>query len=101
MEGVGDDHAAPSDPDTDGAVLERSVGIVLRGLLVLAHSAEAGAFYGHLVPEFEVSPIDDLCLVLLTKAIRRARRRRQELRAGNPRVARRLTRDTVLLLWPR
>ena len=42
-----------------------------RGLLVHAESNEARDFYLHLVPEFEVSPTDDLHLVLLMKDIRR------------------------------
>jgi len=41
------------------------------GLAVHCESAEARAFYLHLVPEFEPSPTDDLHLVLLMKDIRR------------------------------
>lgn len=42
-----------------------------RGLLVHAETAEARAFYLHLVPEFEASPTDELHLFLLMKDIRR------------------------------
>lgn len=42
-----------------------------RGLLVHAETPEARDFYGHLVPEFEVSPTDELHLLLLMKDIRR------------------------------
>lgn len=42
-----------------------------RGLLVHAESTDARDFYLHLVPEFEVSPTDDLHLVLLMKDMRR------------------------------
>jgi len=55
--------------------LELSEDIGCRGLLVHAESVEAGEFYRHLVPEFEVSPTDDLHLVLLMKDIRRTLRR--------------------------
>ena len=50
---------------------ELSEDIGCRGLLVHAESAEARAFYLHHIPEFEVSPTDDLHLVLLMKDIRR------------------------------
>lgn len=53
---------------------ELSDDIGWRGLLVHAESATASAFYRHLVPEFEVSPTDDLHLVLLMKDIRRTLR---------------------------
>jgi len=53
---------------------ELSDDIGCRGLLVHAESATASAFYRHLVPEFEVSPTDDLHLVLLMKDIRRTLR---------------------------
>lgn len=46
-----------------------------RGLLVHAESEQARGFYQHLVPEFEVSPTDDLHLVLLMKDIRRTLKR--------------------------
>ena len=42
-----------------------------RALLVHCESADARAFYLHLVPEFEASPTDALHLVLLLKDIRR------------------------------
>jgi len=42
-----------------------------RGLLVHAETPEARGFYRHLVPEFEVSPTDELHLFLLMKDIRR------------------------------
>lgn len=45
-----------------------------RGLLVHSETAEARAFYSHLVPEFEVSPTDELHLLLLMKDIRRTLR---------------------------
>jgi hypothetical protein len=40
-------------------------------LLVHAESQQARDFYRHLVPEFELSPTDDLHLVLLMKDVRR------------------------------
>jgi hypothetical protein len=45
-----------------------------RGLLVHAESAEAKKFCLHLVPEFELSPTDDLHLVLLMKDTHRTLR---------------------------
>ncbi len=42
-----------------------------RGLVVHPESNDAGAFYEHLVPEFEASPTDPLHLFLLMKDIRR------------------------------
>jgi len=39
---------------------------------VHAEIAAARAFYLHLLPEFEVSPTDDLHLLLLMKDIRRS-----------------------------
>lgn len=45
-----------------------------RGLLVHAETTSAAAFYRHLVPEFELSPTDELHLVLLMKDIRRTLR---------------------------
>lgn len=54
------------------AALSSDIGC--RGLLVHAESAEARKFYLHLVPEFEVSPTDELHLVLLMKDIRRTLR---------------------------
>ncbi len=61
--------------DVFARILELSDDIGCRGLLVHAESAEAAAFYRHLVPEFEAGPTDDLHLVLLMKDIRRALRR--------------------------
>lgn len=57
--------------DVFARLVELSVDIGCRGLLVHAESAEARAFYLHLVPEFEPSPTDELHLVLLMKDIRR------------------------------
>lgn len=61
--------------------LERStVGILCgttigcRGLLVHAESADARDFYRHLVAEFQVSPTDELHLVLLVEDIVRTLR---------------------------
>jgi hypothetical protein len=68
-EGVGLGAGLLRDVVTRAAVLGTEIGC--RGLLVHAESAEARAFYLHLVPEFEVSPTDDLHLVLLMKDIRR------------------------------
>ena len=45
-----------------------------RGLLVHCESARARAFYLHLIPEFEVSPTDELHLVLLLKDIKQTLR---------------------------
>jgi GNAT superfamily N-acetyltransferase len=61
--------------DVFARTLELSDDIGCRGLLVHAESAEAAAFYRHLVPEFEASPTDDLHLLLLIKDIRRTLRR--------------------------
>jgi len=52
-------------------LVELSADIGCRGLLVHAESSDARAFYLHLVPEFELSPTDELHLVLLMKDIRR------------------------------
>ena len=57
--------------DVFARLVELSADIGCRGLLVHAESAEARAFYLHLVPEFEPSPTDPLHLVLLMKDIRR------------------------------
>jgi GNAT superfamily N-acetyltransferase len=57
--------------DVFARLVELSVEIGCRGLLVHAESAEARTFYLHLVPEFEPSPTDELHLVLLMKDIRR------------------------------
>ena len=57
--------------DVFARVLELSDDIGCRGLLVHTESADARAFYLHLVPEFEPSPTDDLHLMLLMKDIRR------------------------------
>ena len=42
-----------------------------RGLLIHAESTDARDFYRHLVPELELSPTDDLHLVLLMKDARK------------------------------
>ena len=60
--------------DVIARVLELSDDIGCRRLLVHAESAEAAAFYRHLIPAFEASPSDDLHLVLLMKDIRRTLR---------------------------
>jgi GNAT superfamily N-acetyltransferase len=60
--------------DVFARLLELSVDIGCRGLLVHAESLEARAFYRHLVPEFETSPTDELHLVLLMKDIRKTLR---------------------------
>lgn len=57
--------------DVFARLVELSTDIGCRGLLVHAESAEARAFYLHLVPEFEPGPTDPLHLVLLMKDIRR------------------------------
>ena len=57
--------------DVFARLVELSTGIGCPGLLVHAESAEARAFYLHLVPEFEPSPTDPLHMVLLMKDIRR------------------------------
>lgn len=51
-----------------------SADIGCRGLLVHAESEQARDFYLHLVPEFEVSPTDEMHLMLLMKDIRRTMR---------------------------
>lgn len=55
--------------DVIGRTAQLGIEIGCRGLLVQAESAEARDFYLHLVPEFELSPTDDLHLVLLMKDI--------------------------------
>ncbi len=60
--------------DVFARLLELSDDIGCRGLLVHAESADASAFYRHLVPELENSPTDELHLVLLMKDIRRTLR---------------------------
>jgi hypothetical protein len=60
--------------DVFARLVELSDGIGCRGLLVHAESAEARAFYLHLVAELEESPTDPLHLVLLMKDIRRTLR---------------------------
>jgi hypothetical protein len=45
-----------------------------RGLLVHAETPEARDFYGHLIPQFEPSPTDELHLVLMMKDILRSLR---------------------------
>ena len=52
-------------------LVELSTDIGNRGRLVHAESAEARAFYLHLVPVFEPSPTDPLHLVLLMKDTQR------------------------------
>jgi GNAT superfamily N-acetyltransferase len=52
------------------AVLGTEIGC--RGLLIHAESTDARDFYLHLIPEFEVSPTDDLHLVLLMKDIHKS-----------------------------
>ena len=56
-------------------VFARLVGLAddigCRGLLVHAESQQARDFYLHLVPELELSPTDDLHLVLVMKDARR------------------------------
>jgi len=61
--------------DVIARTAELGTTIGCRGLLVHAASAEARGFYRHLVPEFEVSPTDELHLVLLMKDIVRTLRR--------------------------
>ena len=56
--------------DVFARLLNLSVDIGCRGLLVHAESSDARDFYLHLIPEFEPSPTDDLHLVLLMKDIR-------------------------------
>ena len=60
--------------DVFARLAELSDDIGCRGLLVHAESDEAREFCLHLLPEFEVSPTDDLHLVLLMKDIRRTLR---------------------------
>jgi hypothetical protein len=60
--------------DVIARTAELGTTIGCRGLLVHAESAEARDFYRHLVPEFEVSPTDELHLVLLMKDIIRTLR---------------------------
>lgn len=56
-------------------VISRSVAlsaaIGCRGLLIHAETDEACAFYRHLIPELEISPTDEMHLVLLMKDARR------------------------------
>lgn len=61
--------------DVIGRTAQLGQEIGCRGLLVHAESADAAAFYRHLVPEFDPSPTDDLHLVLLMKDIARTLRR--------------------------
>jgi len=60
--------------DVVGRVAAISDEIGCRGLLVHCASDQARAFYLHLIPEFEVSPTDELHLVLLLKDIKRTLR---------------------------
>lgn len=57
--------------DVFARIVHLSDDIGCRGLLIHAESEQARDFYLHLVPEFEVSPTDDLHLLLLMKDIRR------------------------------
>jgi GNAT superfamily N-acetyltransferase len=47
-----------------------------RGLLIHAETVDARDFYLHLIPEFDISPTDELHLVLLMKDIVKSLRRR-------------------------
>jgi GNAT superfamily N-acetyltransferase len=60
--------------DVFARLVELSDDIGCRGLLVHSESADARAFYLHLIPEFEESPTDPLHLVLLMKDIRKTLR---------------------------
>jgi hypothetical protein len=51
--------------------IELSAEIGCRGLLIHAETAQARAFYMHLIPELEPSPTDELHLVLLMKDARK------------------------------
>ncbi len=55
--------------DVIARTAELGIEIGCRGLLVHAETAEARAFYQHLIPEFEPSPTDELHLFLLMKDI--------------------------------
>jgi GNAT superfamily N-acetyltransferase len=75
--GVGIDHerqgigaALLKDAITRVAVLGTEIGC--RGLLIHAETTEARDFYLHLIPEFGVSPTDELHLVLLMKDIHKS-----------------------------
>ena len=57
--------------DVFARLVELADDIGCRGLLVHAESQQARDFYLHLVPELELSPTDDLHLVLLMKDVRR------------------------------
>ncbi len=61
--------------DVFARLVELSVDIGCRGLLIHAEGTEARDFYLHLIPELEQSPSDDLHLVLLMKDVRRTLRR--------------------------
>ncbi len=52
------------------AVLGAEIGC--RGLLIHAETPDARDFYLHLLPDFQVSPTDDLHLVLMMKDIRKS-----------------------------
>jgi GNAT superfamily N-acetyltransferase len=67
-EGQGLGAALLADVITRVAGLSDAIGC--RGLLVHAESGQARAFYGHLIPEWELSPTDPMHLVLLLKDIR-------------------------------
>ena len=57
--------------DVVARLLRLSPEIGCRGLLVHAESAEARAFYLHVLPDLDPSPTDELHLVLLMKDLRR------------------------------
>jgi hypothetical protein len=57
--------------DAIGRLVGLSEQIGCRGLLIHAETAEAKAFYLHLIPELASSPTDELHLVLLMKDARR------------------------------
>lgn len=64
--------------DVFARLIELAPEIGCRGLLVHAESETARNFYLHLVPEFELSPTDELHLVLLMKDIRRTLQGRRD-----------------------
>jgi GNAT superfamily N-acetyltransferase len=55
--------------DVLARAVELGTEIGCRGVVIHAETNEARDFYMHLIPEFEVSPTDDLHLVLLMKDI--------------------------------
>jgi GNAT superfamily N-acetyltransferase len=60
--------------DAISRTAQLGVEIGCRGLLVHAETPQARDFYLHLIPEFEVSPTDELHLVLLMKDIHKTLR---------------------------